>query len=99
MFRFICAKLLFLILLIPAAFAQEGKEISFQHYGTSEGLSQNNVKAIIQDYQGFMWFASDDGLNRFDGYDFTVYKNIASDSTSLPSNIILVLYEDKDNNL
>jgi ligand-binding sensor domain-containing protein len=52
------------------------KDIKFQHINTSNGLSQNNVYSIIQDSIGFMWFGTEDGLNRFDGYDFVIYKNM-----------------------
>ena len=45
-----------------------------QHYSIKDGLSQNAVMAILQDRQGFMWFGTWDGLNRFDGYSFRVFK-------------------------
>jgi len=46
---------------------------AFQHYGIEEGLSQSVVFNIQQDQQGFMWFATQDGLNRFDGNHFEVF--------------------------
>ena len=45
-----------------------------QHYSILDGMSQNTVMAILQDKQGFMWFGTWDGLNRFDGYTFEVFK-------------------------
>ena len=47
----------------------------FSHLTNSDGLSQNTVFSIVKDYKGFMWFATDEGLNKYDGYKFTVYKN------------------------
>jgi ligand-binding sensor domain-containing protein len=59
-----------------------------QHYSIKDGLSQNTVMAILQDKQGFMWFGTWDGLNRFDGYTFTVFKgmNMLEGATTLERN-------------
>ncbi|MEJ2103547.1 MAG: two-component regulator propeller domain-containing protein [Ignavibacteriaceae bacterium] len=68
-----------------------------QQFGklTSEdGLSNSYVNCLLQDSYGFMWFGTDDGLNRFDGYEIKVYRNIPDDSTSLSNNIIWSLFED-----
>jgi ligand-binding sensor domain-containing protein/signal transduction histidine kinase len=56
--------------------------------GTSQGLSQSSVNAILCDSTGYMWFATQDGLNRYDGYTMTVYRHEAADSTSLPDNFL-----------
>lgn len=69
------------------------KQYSVRHYSVSDGLSQNTVMAILQDRDGFMWFGTWDGLNRFDGYEFRTYKPTLFDET-LSSNRIDVLYED-----
>ena len=82
---------------LPTATAQE--DINFTSLTTKDGLSSNNVNAILRDRYGFMWFATDDGLDRFDGANFKVYRNIPMDSTSLQANEILSLHEDKDGNL
>src|SRR5205085_12673310 len=58
------------------------------------GLSQNHVMSILQDSRGFMWFATRDGLNKYDGYKFTVYKNDAKDSNSISNNFISGIVED-----
>lgn len=63
-------------------------------YNASQGLSSSLVNAIVQDHEGFIWIATDDGLNRFDGNKFTVYRNIPNDSTSLSHNNIRHIYED-----
>ncbi len=56
------------------------------------GLSNNNARNIIQDKIGYMWFATADGINRYDGYEIIVYKNIPGDTTSLPANVTFRMY-------
>ncbi len=60
-----------------------------------QGLSSALVMGIVQDPQGFMWFGTQDGLDKYDGYDFTVYKNNPDDPHSLSNNFILALYVDR----
>ena len=71
----------------------------FERLGLEDGLSQNAVLAMLQDRQGFLWFGTQDGLNRYDGYDFVVYKNDPDDPNSLSLNSILALHEDDDGTL
>jgi len=71
-----------------------GRELKFSHLTTNDGLSQGYVVAILQDRRGFMWFATRDGLNRYDGNSFVVYKNNPNDPGSLSSNFIQDLIED-----
>ncbi len=61
---------------------------------SNDGLSQGFVPAIIQDSRGFIWFATKDGLNKYDGYRFTVYRHDAADPHSLPDNFVGELVED-----
>ncbi|MBK7604389.1 MAG: response regulator [Saprospiraceae bacterium] len=72
---------------------------NFRELTISNGLSQNMVSSILQDHNGYMWFGTKDGLNRFDGYSCKIYKSDLFDSTSISDNHITCLYEDKDNNL
>ena len=64
-----------------------------------DGLSHSKINFVWQDYQGIMWFASNDGLNKYNGYSIKIYKNISDDSTSLYSNMVKGLYEDSHRNL
>ncbi len=64
-----------------------------------DGLSQSTVFAITQDSKGFMWFATHDGLNRYDGYNFAVFKNDKNDINSISGNIIYSICQTKDSTL
>jgi ligand-binding sensor domain-containing protein/signal transduction histidine kinase/DNA-binding response OmpR family regulator len=85
------------ILLITGILMQlcvRGQALNFNHLKTENGLSQNSIFAIAQDGQGFMWFGSRFGLNRYDGNQFRLYKSNASDSGSLSDDYITALYSD-----
>jgi len=69
-------------------------DLRFTHLTTNDGLSQSNVKAILQDRRGFMWFATQDGLDRYDGNTFVVYKHNPKDPNSLSANLVMDLVED-----
>jgi ligand-binding sensor domain-containing protein len=69
--------------------------LSFQRISLEQGLSQTIVESILQDERGFMWFSSEDGLNRYDGYTFTVMRNDPDDPYSLSHNHITYMYEDR----
>ena len=66
---------------------------------TSDKLSNTNITSICQDKFGYIWIGTENGLNRFDGYKFTVYKNNPQDSTSLMFNIVNKVFCDKSGNL
>jgi len=80
------------------SFAQR-PDLRFEHFNTRNGLIKNFVWGIFQDHRGIMWFATENGLNKFDGYDFSVYQHNPKDSNSLRSNAIRAIYEDKQKNL
>ena len=71
-----------------------GADLKFTHLTTNDGLSQGYVVDILQDRRGFMWFATRDGLNRYDGYTFVVDKRNPNDPGSLSSSFIQDLMED-----
>ena len=66
----------------------------FKNFSVEDGLSQNTVNAILQDREGFMWFGTKDGLNRYDGLLFRQYKYNSNDIHSLGNNFVTSLYED-----
>lgn len=73
--------------------------IRFDHLSLEQGLSQSSVRAILQDRQGFMWFGTKDGLNKYNGYQFTIFQNQPEAANSLSNDFILSLYEDPSGNL
>lgn len=73
--------------------------IKFEHLNINQGLSQNNVMCILQDSRGFMWFGTRDGLNKYDGYKFIIYRNDPNNSYSISSNFITALAEDSKGNI
>ncbi len=76
-----------------------GQQMRFDHLSVKQGLSQGNVWDIHQDSLGFIWIATEDGLNLFDGYNFTVFRNNPADSLSISNNNIDDITEDKHGNL
>jgi ligand-binding sensor domain-containing protein/HPt (histidine-containing phosphotransfer) domain-containing protein len=75
------------------------KLLQFRHLTTDDGLSSSIVISLLQDYKGFMWCGTYDGLNRYDGTTMVTYKNVPSDSTSLIENHVESIFEDHDHNL
>ncbi|MEM7369221.1 MAG: two-component regulator propeller domain-containing protein [Bacteroidota bacterium] len=73
--------------------AQE-RELIFEHIGVADGLSQGTVNHIMKDNKGFMWVATQDGLNRFDGYDFKIYRKDPANPNSLANNFVWTTWED-----
>lgn len=74
-------------------------QIDIKYLGIEQGLSNNNVTCIYQDNNGFMWFGTYDGLNKYDGYSFRVFRNIIGDSTSLSDNHVYCIESDVNNNI
>ena len=70
-----------------------------QHYSIRDGMSQNTVMASLQDKQGYMWFGTWDGLNRFDGYDFQVFKAMDNGQQAQVNNRVVTIYEDNKEQL
>jgi len=72
------------------------QDYDFVHYQVERGLSNNTVVCSTIDQKGFMWFGTKDGLDRFDGYTFKVFRKSLQDTTSLGNNVISTLYNDPD---
>lgn len=99
LYRFITVLLLAgTMALAPAADAAQ-RSLRFDRLSVDEGLSQHSVLAILQDRQGFIWFGTQAGLHRFDGYRMTVYRNDATDPGSIPDNFVSAAYEDANGQL
>lgn len=81
----------------PATFSQ--RRYLFEHLAVKQGLSQGSVNCILQDSKGFMWFGTQDGLNKYDGYSVKVFKHNPADSTTLNDNWIVAIAEDKNQTL
>ncbi|MCU4164727.1 hybrid sensor histidine kinase/response regulator transcription factor [Carboxylicivirga caseinilyticus] len=81
-----------------SAFADAHK-MTFRKYQVNNGLSENSVQCILQDRQGFMWFGTKDGLNKYNGYEFKVFKNDPLNPNSLGNNFIRSLYQDNEGNI
>jgi ligand-binding sensor domain-containing protein/signal transduction histidine kinase/DNA-binding response OmpR family regulator len=77
------------------AFFASDKVLFFEHLSSTEGLSQSYVDCILQDHHGFLWFGTGDGLNRYDGYRFKVFRLKPFDTNSLNDNQIQSLFEDR----
>jgi len=91
-------KIIICLLLSLAGFSQP-RSVKFDRYNSSDGLSENNVYAIYKDSQGFMWFGTDDGLNRFDGYSFYIYRPNDIGERHLPGNQVRCIAETPEQNI
>ncbi|MEO6731152.1 MAG: two-component regulator propeller domain-containing protein [Ferruginibacter sp.] len=85
------------LLFISQSYA--GVNPTVKYVGIEHGLSNNSVLCIYQDYKGFMWFGTYDGISRYDGYNFTVFRNRIGDSTSLNFNEIFCITGDMEHNI
>ena len=77
----------------------EAQNTKFEYLTPDEGLSQSSVQCIFQDKFGFMWFGTQSGLNKYDGYKFTKYYHSTKDSTSIGGDFINCIYEDSHGDL
>lgn len=91
-FIFLC---LFLLSISDAGVLAQQKNIRFDRFSIETGLSQSSVTGIVQDNLGYIWVATQDGLNRYDGYSFQVFKSDPEDSTTLPNNYLYFLKKDQ----
>ncbi|MBP6309112.1 MAG: PAS domain-containing protein [Arenimonas sp.] len=93
------ATTLFILLMLASStlHAEEINTVRFQQYGVDDGLSQTTVRALFQDKSGFIWLGTQDGLNRFDGYEFRIYRNDPSNLNSLSDNHVVAIVPDSKN--
>lgn len=88
-----------LIFFIPSILFSQDKSIIFSHINVNDGLSENWIKCIYKDAKGFLWFGTNSGLNRFDGYNFEIFRKNDSDSASVADNSINIITGDNEGNL
>ena len=81
-----------------ALFAQES-DFRFKHLTIDDGLSSSKVNCIYQDSKGFMWFGTFEGLNRYDGYEFTIFQKDNEKPGQISGNFIRCIFEDSKGNL
>ena len=74
----------------------EKEDIRFKHLSVKDGLSQSFVYCILQDSKGFMWFGTQEGLHRYDGYDFKIYKYNPKNMDTISDSVIYCIHEDKE---
>lgn len=84
---------------VPVNAAHTPQQVRFENLDTTGGLSNNIVWAILQDRRGFIWLGTDNGLNRYDGFTFKVYRRSDDHPGSLSANRITSLYEDREGTL
>jgi ligand-binding sensor domain-containing protein/two-component sensor histidine kinase len=89
-------KIILLSIFILSSSYSQPDEYIFRQLTDADGLSQSTIFAMIQDRDGYLWLGTIDGLNRYDGYEFRVYVNDASNASSISDNFISALYEDSD---
>ena len=73
--------------------------IDFNYFSSKDGLLQASIICSLEDSRGYLWFGTLDGLNRYDGYDFTIFKTDANNNQSIIDNFITVLHEDAHGNI
>ena len=90
--------LTFIFLICKLAYTQVNDYI-IDEFTIEDGLSQTSIICLFQDSRGFIWAGTQDGLNRYDGYNFVIFRNQPGDPNSITYNYIRCIIEDKDGNL
>ncbi|ADV43025.1 hybrid sensor histidine kinase/response regulator transcription factor [Bacteroides helcogenes] len=88
-----------ILLVWMICFSAASQNYMFKHLEVKDGLSNNQINAIYKDADGFMWFGTASGLNRYDGYGFKTYRSRKDDASTLPDNYIEEIQEDASGNL
>ena len=86
------------LLLFNASYSQDG-QIRFEHITSEQGLSENVINSIYQDSRGFMWIGTNDGLNRYDGYNFSIFSPDPEVLQTINSNLIHAITVDNEGNI
>jgi len=91
--------LIIFLLAISFGLSAQTRQLHFDHLGTANGLSELSPNCILQDSRGFIWIGTEDGLNRYDGYNFKIFRNDVKDTTTIANNYIQDIAEDKNGNI
>lgn len=94
--RYICACSMALVMFVPCSLLMAQTR---NFYSTENGLSSSLINQLFQDSRGFIWVATEYGLDRFDGLNFSNYRHVPNDSVSLTSDYVRTLFEDSRQNL
>lgn len=93
--RFLLIAILGLAFPLPA----QEHDLKFEHFSIEDGLSHNKVNCVFQDRRGFLWVGTNEGLNKFDGYEFTVFRWRPENPRGLSAQIIRAIVQDREGNL
>jgi len=89
--------IVYILLFSVFAQSQQAKQYTFTHFSTVNGLVSNSANAIMQDKDGFMWIATNNGLQRYDGNSFVTFQK--GGTSLLPDDRIITIYKDKRDNI
>ena len=81
---------------ISTSYANISENYNFKNITSEDGLSQSTVETIYQDSKGYIWIGTNDGLDRYNGYEFKHYKHDKYDKNSIANNYIVDIIEDKN---
>ena len=87
------------VILLFSILQAQNDGLRFKQLTIEDGLSQSRISAIVQDSKGFIWVGTEDGLNRYDGYEFKLFHFDPNDTTSIADNVILALAADDSGNV
>jgi len=91
--------LIIALMALPNLLYAQNQQLHFEHLGTEQGLSDLNSNCMLQDSRGFIWIGTENGLNRYDGYNFKIFKNNLQDTSSISNNYAQDIKEDNQGNI
>src|SRR5688500_3286194 len=91
--------MILIVMLAMTSFIPHEPKKRVKHYSIKDGMSQGVINSIVQDDQSLLWFATEDGLNRFDGYSFKIFKYDPENASSLADNFVQNVFRDAQGTL
>lgn len=98
-FYYQLSRLILLFSFVSNILWSQSSQIRFEHITSEDGLSEDVVNCVYQDSKGFLWFGTNDGLNRFDGYNFTIFRASPDLENAISSNLAFAITEDLHGNI